>query len=539
METKESKRVDEVRKRRTFAIISHPDAGKTTLTEKLLLYGGAIRLAGSVKSRRAQRHAVSDWMEIEKQRGISVTSSVLQFEYSGYVINILDTPGHQDFSEDTYRTLMAADQAVMVIDCAKGVEEQTKKLFKVCKMRGIPIFTFINKMDRAGKDPFELLEEIEKVLEIESYPMNWPVGENGVFRGVYNRHKAQFEIFEGMHHGQKQIPLVTGDLESDVLRDLLGAASHDQLCSDIELISEAGNVFNHKKVLKGELTPVYFGSAMTNFGVEPFLESFLGLTMPPAAKESDSGFIEPESDVFSAFVFKIQANMNPAHRDRIAFIRICSGEFHKGMNVVLARNGKKARLAQPQQFFAQERVVVETAYPGDIVGIHDPGIFQIGDTLSDEKKTIRYEGIPVFSPEHFAKVQPKDSMKRKQFVKGIRQLAEEGAIQVFRPIQSGIEEIIVGVVGVLQFEVLQYRLENEYNVLITMQSLPYRQVRWIRSESFNPDTFQLTMDAMLAVDQGESPVVLLQNDWSIQRVEERNRGVSLESISARTFAGRI
>jgi peptide chain release factor 3 len=524
----------EVRRRRTFAIISHPDAGKTTLTEKLLLYGGAIRLAGSVKSRRAQRYAVSDWMEIEKQRGISVTSSVLQFEYNQFMVNILDTPGHQDFSEDTYRTLMAADNAVMVIDCAKGVEEQTKKLFQVCKLRGIPVFTFINKMDRAGKDPFELLEEIEQVLGIDSYPMNWPIGTDGHFKGVYNRAKSQMEIFEGGHHGQSQVSSITGNATDQVFRDLLGEFLHAQFMNEIELLDEAGNRFDLKRVLKGELTPVFFGSAMTNFGVQPFLESFLELTLPPAPRMSEGKEIDPETEKFSGFIFKIQANMNPAHRDRIAFLRICSGKFNKGMTAELSRDHKKVKLAQPQQFFAQDRSTVEVAYPGDIIGIHDPGIFRIGDTLSEQSTGIVYEDIPIFAPEHFAKISAKDSMKRKQFIKGIKQLSEEGAIQIFRPMNSGIEEIIVGVVGVLQFEVLEYRLMREYNVEIRQQTLPYRHVRWIEMPAFNPERFQLTMDSIIALDNDDQPVIMFQNDWSEERVLERNKGVKLNSISIRS-----
>lgn len=526
---------NEVQRRRTFAIISHPDAGKTTLTEKLLLYGGAIRLAGSVKSRRAQKHAVSDWMDIEKQRGISVTSSVLQFEYNGFMVNLLDTPGHQDFSEDTYRTLMAADNAVMVIDSAKGVEGQTKKLFQVCRLRGIPIFTFINKMDRAGKDPFELLEDIEQVLGIDSYPMNWPVGADGRFKGVYNRVNKQMEIFEGGHHGQTQVSAVTGDLASDVFTDLLGKEAHEQLMHEIKLLDEAGNQFDLKRVLKGELTPVFFGSAMTNFGVQPFLESFLSLTLPPAARMSNQQEVDPEREDFTALIFKIQANMNPAHRDRIAFLRICSGRFNKGMSAVISRNQKKVKLAQPQQFFAQDRSTVEVAYPGDIIGIHDPGIFRIGDTLTETDVSVIYDDMPVFSPEHFAKIHAKDSMKRKQFIKGIQQLSEEGAIQVFRPINTGIEEIIVGVVGVLQFEVLEYRLQNEYNVDIKMQHLPYRQVRWIEMNDFEPERFNLTMDSIVAVDQDDQPVLMFQNEWALERIEERNKGAKLHTIGKRLY----
>ncbi|SDK07769.1 peptide chain release factor 3 [Natronincola ferrireducens] len=523
----------EVRRRRTFAIISHPDAGKTTLTEKLLLYGGAIRLAGSVKSRRAQKHAVSDWMEIEKQRGISVTSSVMQFDYNNYCINILDTPGHQDFSEDTYRTLMAADSAVMVIDFAKGVEEQTKKLFEVCKMRGIPIFTFINKLDRAGKDPFELMEEIENVLGIRSYPMNWPIGIHGNFKGVYNRQKSQIEVFNEGKHGQTVVESVVGDVTDNIFKDLVGEDLHQQLMEEIELLDVAGDNFDLNKVLKGELTPVFFGSAMTNFGVRPFLEGFLEMTTPPIARMSNKGEIDPESNNFTGFIFKIQANMNPAHRDRIAFIRICSGKFQKGMSVNHVRVNKTVKLAQPQQFLAQDRAVVEEAYPGDIIGVHDPGIFNIGDTLCQDNSKVEYEGIPAFAPEHFAKVYAKDSMKRKQFVKGIEQISEEGAIQVFKRPHAGVEELLVGVVGVLQFEVLQYRLEKEYGVDIKMQSLPYRHVRWVEKENFNYDRFSLTMDSLIAEDKYGKPVVLFENQWSIQKVEERNPGTILKRVSTK------
>ena len=525
--------IDEVNRRRTFAIISHPDAGKTTLTEKLLLYGGAIRLAGSVKSRKSQKHAVSDWMEIEKQRGISVTSSVLQFDYNNYCINILDTPGHQDFSEDTYRTLVAADSAVMVIDCAKGVEAQTKKLFHVCKMRNIPIFTFVNKLDRAGKDPFELMEEIEQVLGIRSYPMNWPIGTDGNFKGVFNRVENQIELFQGGNHGQSVVSSVSGDVSDPAFKDLLGESLHKQLMDEIELLDIAGDDFDLEKILKGELTPVFFGSAMTNFGVQPFLESFLEITTPPLARQSNLGPIEPSNPKFTGFVFKIQANMNPAHRDRIAFIRICSGKFQKGMPVNHVRAKKIIKLSQPQQFLAQDRAVVEEAYPGDIIGVHDPGIFNIGDTLCEDSSKIKYEGIPVFAPEHFAKVFAKDSMKRKQFLKGVEQLSEEGAIQVFKRPHVGVEELIIGVVGVLQFEVLEYRLKNEYGVDIKMQQIPYKYIRWVETDKFDPDTFSITMDTLIVEDDNSNPVLLFQNEWSIQKVEERNKNAKLKDISSR------
>ena len=523
----------EVKKRRTFAIISHPDAGKTTLTEKLLLYGGAIREAGTVKSRKSSKHAVSDWMEIEKQRGISVTSSVLQFNYDDHCVNILDTPGHQDFSEDTYRTLMAADSAVMVVDSSKGVESQTKKLFKVCKMRGIPIFTFINKMDRQGKDPFELLEDIENSLGIRSYPMNWPVGSDKHFKGVYNRQTSQIELFNDSNHGQNIAKIDSGQIEDAAIKSEIGPQLHEKLLEDLELLDHAGDAIDLEKILSGNLTPVFFGSALTNFGVEPFLRSFLNLTPPPSARNSNVGEIDPQADNFTGFIFKIQANMNPTHRDRIAFLRICSGKFTKGMQVNHVQENKKVRLAQPQQFMAQDRVVVETAYAGDIIGIHDPGIFKIGDTLCEDSSNIKFDGIPVFAPEHFAKVYTKNSLKRKQFIKGIEQLSEEGSIQVFRRPHIGLEELIVGVVGVLQFEVLEYRLKNEYGVDVIIESLPYRYVRWIKSDNFDRKNFSITMDTMLVQDEDDNPVLIFQNDWSIRQVEERNKNLTLEEISLR------
>lgn len=524
---------NEIQKRRTFAIISHPDAGKTTLTEKFLLYGGAIREAGSVKSRRSQKHAVSDWMEIEKQRGISVTSSVLQFNYDGFCINILDTPGHQDFSEDTYRTLVAADSAVMVIDASKGVEAQTKKLFKVCKMRGIPIFTFINKMDAHGRDPLELMEEIEDVLGIRSYPMDWPIGSGKDFKGVYNRVKKQIELFNDGNHGQSIAKAIKCEITDPKLAELVGQDLHEKLLEDIELLDMAGDDYSLDQILSGELTPVFFGSAITNFGVEPFLESFLEISQPPQPRASNQGSIDPESEFFSGFIFKIQANMNPAHRDRIAFLRICSGKFEKGMMVNHVQKGKKVKLAQPQQFLAQERAFIDTAYPGDIIGIHDPGIFNIGDTLCGNNTDLRYEGIPQFAPEHYMKISTTNALKRKQFIKGITQLAEEGSIQIFRPHFTGNEEVIVGVVGVLQFEVLEYRLNNEYGVEIRKHGLPYRFVRWIKMENFNHSTFKLPSDVLLVEAEDGVPVVLCQYEWSMKKIEEYNPTAILSDVHLR------
>lgn len=522
--------IKEIERRRTFAIISHPDAGKTTLTEKLLLYGGAIRLAGSVKARKASKHAVSDWMEIEKQRGISVTSSVMQFNYNNYCINILDTPGHQDFSEDTYRTLMAADSAVMVIDAAKGVEEQTKKLFHVCSLRGIPIFTFINKMDRESKDAFELMEDIENVLGIKSYPMNWPIGSGSQFKGVYDRNRKLIEAFNGGNHGQTAVESLEGSVEDDVFKDLIGEDLYEKLKEDIELLDIAGDEFDLKKVREGSLTPVFFGSALTNFGVEPFLRDFLSLTTPPIARESDQGEVDVFESDFSAFVFKIQANMNPAHRDRIAFMRICSGKFKKGMEVFHMQGGNKIKLAQPQQFLAQDREIVEEAYAGDIIGVFDPGIFRIGDTLCSNAKKFKFEGIPIFAPEHFARVKTIDTMKRKQFIKGITEISQEGAIQVFKELNIGIEEIIVGVVGVLQFEVLEYRMKNEYNVDIKMERLPYRAIRWIESSDVKVDNLILTSDTKKVKDLKERNILIFQSEWAISWALEHNKGLMLSDI---------
>ncbi len=522
---------DKIQQRRTFAIISHPDAGKTTLTEKLLLYGGAIQQAGIVKGKKGARAAVSDWMEIEKQRGISVTSSVLQFSYNGCCINILDTPGHQDFSEDTYRTLMAADSAVMVIDAAKGVEAQTKKLFKVCTMRGIPIFTFINKMDREARSPFDLLEEIEQVLGIETYPMNWPIGSGKEFKGVYDRREKEILAFQHAGRvGQKQAEKIEAHLGDAGLNTLLTKPLHDTLCDDIELLDGAAYEFDTGKIQRGKLTPVFFGSALTNFGVEPFLADFLRLSPPPLPRDASAGAVDPLNPDFSAFVFKIQANMNKAHRDRIAFLRICSGRFVRGMEVLHVQGGKKVKLAQGTQMMASERELVEEAYAGDIIGVFDPGIFSIGDTLTTAKVPFAFAGIPTFAPEHFSRVTQVDTMKRKQFVKGMEQIAQEGAIQIFREPGGGMEEVIVGVVGVLQFEVLEYRLKNEYNVDIRMQALPYSLIRWIENEECDIKALNLTSDTRCVEDMKGRYLLLFTNAWSINWAVEHNKGLLLAEV---------
>ena len=526
-----AKYINEINKRRTFAIISHPDAGKTTLTEKLLLYGGAINLAGSVKARKTAKHAVSDWMEIEKERGISVTSSVMQFEYDGYCINILDTPGHQDFSEDTYRTLMAADSAVMVIDGSKGVEAQTIKLFKVCVMRHIPIFTFINKLDRDARDTFELLDEIEKVLGISTCPINWPIGSGKNFKGVYDRNTHMISRFFAANAGQTEVAEEDCDIDDPHLEELIGKENRRILNDELELLGGAGSDYDLDAVRRGELTPVFFGSALTNFGVETFLKHFLKMTTSPLGRNSDEGMISPTDDDFSAFVFKIQANMNKAHRDRIAFMRICSGKFTAGEEVYFVQGDKKIRLTQPQQMMANDRKIVEEAYAGDIIGVFDPGIFSIGDTICANGRKFRFEGIPTFAPEHFAKIRQVDTMKRKQFLKGVNQIAQEGAIQIFKEFNTGMEEIIVGVVGVLQFDVLKFRLESEYGVEIRMDQLPYEYIRWIGNTGIDVSSLNVTSDTKKVLDLKDRPLLLFTHEWSIRTVQERNKELILTEFA--------
>ena len=522
---------EKISKRRTFAIISHPDAGKTTLTEKLLLYGGVLGMAGSVKGKATAKHAVSDWMEIEKERGISVTSSVLQFSYGGFYVNILDTPGHQDFSEDTYRTLMAADCAVMVIDASKGVEAQTKKLFKVCVMRHIPIFTFINKLDREALDTFDLLDDIEKNLGMATCPINWPIGSGKRFKGVYDRNTKLIEVFSDTRKGTKTGKSEKLALDDDKLDSLLEYGQLDQLLEEIELQDGAGSPFDLDAVRAGELSPVFFGSALTNFGVQTFLEHFLQMTTEPLPRMSSEGLIDPMKETaFSAFVFKIQANMNKAHRDRIAFMRICSGEFKAGMEAWHVQGEKEVRLSQPTQMMAEKRTIIEEACGGDIIGIFDPGIYSIGDTITDSDRRFAYEGIPTFSPEHFARIRQADTMKRKQFMKGINQIAQDGAIQIFQELNTGMEEIIVGVVGVLQLDVLAYRLKNEYNVDIIMENLPYTTIRWIENEQIDLDRLSGTADMKKVKDLKGRPLLLFAHDWSVGMTIDRNEGLILSEF---------
>ena len=532
---------DQISSRRTFAIISHPDAGKTTLTEKLLLYSGSIQTAGSVKGKSSSKHAVSDWMDIEKERGISVTSSVLQFNYDGCCVNILDTPGHQDFSEDTYRTLMAADAAVMVIDAAKGVEAQTKKLFKVCTLRHIPIFTFVNKLDREARDPFDLMEEIESVLGIGTYPMNWPIGSGRNFRGVFDRQTRHVLAFEGEGRGNstKKVAEIEAELGDNALDELIGENNHENLMGDIELLDGAGDELNLDDVAVGKLSPVFFGSALTNFGVEPFLKEFLHLAPSPRAyidQETEQP-VEPTSPDFSGFVFKIQANMDKNHRDRIAFVRICTGKFERGMEAFHVQGGKKLKLATGTSMMADDRAIVDEAYAGDIVGLFDPGIFSIGDTVCSGKTHVRYPAIPTFAPEIFARITQVNTLKRKQFVKGMEELAQEGAIQIFREPGFGMESVIVGVVGVLQLEVLEQRLKSEYGVEVRRQPLPYTDIRWIMNDpdTINIPALNVTRDTLRVEDMRGKNLLLFTSPWNVNWAVERNPDLILSEVGNLAF----
>lgn len=517
---------EEIKRRRTFAIISHPDAGKTTLTEKFLLYGGAIQSAGSVKGKASDKHAVSDWMEIEKKRGISITSSVMQFEYEGYCINILDTPGHQDFSEDTYRTLMAADSAVMVIDAAKGIEPQTRKLFKVCAMRDIPIFTFINKLDREARDPFDLLDELEHEFGIGTYPMNWPISCGANFKGVFDREARRVIAYGEAHRGRDRLAAIDCDLtDTDKLDELIGPYRRAELVEQVELLDGASFDFDLEKVRHGKLSPVFFGSALNNFGIETFLEHFLKMTTPPLPRKTEDVTVDPFDSHFSAFVFKIQANMNKAHRDRIAFMRIVSGRFDRGAEYFHIQGNKQIKLSQPQQLMAQEREVIDEAYAGDIIGVFDPGIFSIGDTVCDADRKVKFEGIPTFAPECFTLVEQIDSMKRKQFAKGMNQIAQEGAIQIFIEPDSGLERVYVGVVGTLQLEVLESRMKSEYNVTYRSYPQPYTLIKRIKSNT-DPKTLHL-YDVKWVQDFKGNDYLLFTSEWHIRHTLEYNKDLIL------------
>jgi peptide chain release factor 3 len=519
IETGSSRIKSEIARRRTFAIISHPDAGKTTLTEKMLLYGGAIHLAGSVTSRHQERQTTSDWMELERQRGISVSTSVLQFDYAGRRLNLLDTPGHNDFSEDTYRTLAAADCAVMLIDSVKGVELQTTKLFRVCRMRGIPIITFINKLDRNGRDPLELLDEIEATLGIPCHPCNWPIGSGISFCGVFDRVNQRLLRFTESKGGARPKPMQVADIEDSEFRETLGASAHKRLVDELELLDGAGCPWDKEQFLKGQLTPVFFGSAKTTFGVEPFLQEFVELAPPPRPRETSTGILVPHAAEFSAFVFKIQANMDPRHRDRIAFARVCSGAYRNGMSVVHVRTGKTISLGKAFQFLAQERVQINEAYSGDVIGLWDPGIIRIGDSLC-EGGGFEFQGIPHFSPEHFVRVRDADPMKRKQLKKGLQQLSDEGAVQLFFDRQRMDREPLLGAVGILQFDVAKYRLKMEYGASVTFERLPYVHARWIQGE-IDLDRFHNYGNSTCLLDIEGRPLALFSSEWEMRNAQEK------------------
>ena len=510
----------EVARRRTFAIISHPDAGKTTLTEKLLLYGGAVHLAGSVKQRRDDRHATSDWMAIERERGISITTSVMQFPYRGYQLNLLDTPGHNDFSEDTYRTLTAADCAIMLLDSAKGVEPQTIKLFEVCRMRRIPIVTFINKMDRDGRDPLDLLDEIERVLGIPSSPASWPISSGAGFQGVYDRWTEQVLLFARGERGAHKAAMQVSSLDDPAFRGTIGDQAHDRLSDSLALLHGAGAGFDRAAFRRGALTPVFFGSALTNFGVEPFLDQFIGLAPPPRPRATTAGTVSPDAPAFSGFVFKIQANMDPLHRDRVAFVRVCSGRFVRGMEVIHGRTGKRLALKRSLQFRAQERICIEEAFAGDIVGVWDPGLLRIGDSLS-EAAGIEFAGIPRFSPEHFVRLILAEPQKRKQLKKGLDQLSEEGAVQVFFHRERLERAPILGAVGRLQFEVIQHRLKSEYDVEVRFDAMPSQHARWVEG-SFDPADLERGDAVLCLYDVERRPLLLFKNDFWLQQTLERH-----------------
>ncbi len=520
---------DAVARRRNFAIISHPDAGKTTLTEKLLLYGGAIQQAGAVKAKGEQRKVTSDWMELEKQRGISITSTVLQFDYSGSTINLLDTPGHQDFSEDTYRTLAAADNAVMLEDAAKGLEPQTRKLFEVCRMRQVPIFTFINKMDRPGREPLELLDEIEQELGLACWPVNWPIGSGDRFRGVIDRRSHEVILFERAERGrqseEKRLTVAQARASGAVEPELL-----EQALEELELLEGAGADLDLELVHGGELSPVFFGSAMTNFGVRPFLDAFLELAQQPVARPSSAGTIDPVAPGFSGFVFKLQANMDPRHRDRVAFVRVCSGKFEKDMAVQHARTGRTIRLSRPQKLFGQDREVVEDAYPGDVIGLNNPGMFAIGDTLYVGPR-LEYEGIPCFSPEIFAWLRNPNPSAFKSFRKGVNELREEGAVQILYDTDESKRDPILAAVGQLQLEVVQYRLEHEYGVQTRLEPLGFSVARWVVGGWSELEKVGRIFNCKTVRDAWNRPVLLFKNDWNLNQLVEEHPALELAAVA--------
>lgn len=551
--------VDQQRKRRrTFAIISHPDAGKTTLTEKLLLFGGSIEIAGAVRGRKTQRSATSDWMELEKQRGISVSSTVLTCEYEGIQVNLLDTPGHHDFSEDTYRTLMAADAAVMVIDLAKGVETQTEKLFKVCALRKIPVLTFVNKVDREGMTPLAVLDEIERKFSISTVPINWPIGTGPDFCGFVELEGKETHLFPERNNDRRIQPVVmkwddfVTQSPEEINRELtaqnsnakfstqshaanlLKATVQESVHEDVELISEAGNRFEPDAFLAGLQSPVFFGSALTNMGVEYFLKNFLRLCPPPGDRLSNIGMIPASRPEFAGFVFKIQANLDPRHRDRVAFARVCAGQFVRDMEVTVARSGKKIRLPRALRIFGQDRQTMDEAYPGDVIGLVCPGAFQLGDTLF-VGDPIYYEALPQFTPEYFAALECKDTSRRKQFDRGLSQLVEEGAVQVFHDTFAASKELILAAVGELQFDVVRFRMESEYGVPTQLNLKPFGTVRWITAKSDDVRQIKLPFQARLVKDQLGYSAVLLKSEWEAQMVARDNPTMKFDSIRVSSF----
>jgi peptide chain release factor 3 len=518
-------RAREIARRRTFAIISHPDAGKTTLTEKLLLYAGAIDLAGAVRGRKTQRHAVSDWMELEQQRGISISAAALEFELEGHHVTLLDTPGHQDFSEDTYRTLLAVDSVVMVLDAAKGIEPQTRKLFEVCRARGLPVLTFINKLDQPSLDPFELLDQIERVLGIAAAPMNWPLGDGINFAGVYDLEADAVLLYERGARGQRTEPVSVDDPEHPSVERLVGAQRQRQLIDAIEMISGAGTRFDLEAYRAERQTPVFFGSALNDFGVEPFLRALLTLAPSPAPRPSDAGLVLPTDPDFSGFVFKMQANMNPRHRDRVAFVRVCSGRLAKDMSVINERLGTTVRLSRVYRFFGRDRETVPEAYPGDVVGLVNPGRLAIGDTLYAGRK-VRFPPIPQFPAERFAFLRPAD-VRHKRFDEAVRQLEEEGLMQVFIP-QTGLRHPVIGVVGSLQFDVIEARLQSEYGIRCVLEPLPHVAARWPVPESEETRPIALTSSGVMTIkDRQGRDVLLFESAWELRFVTEANPGIRL------------
>lgn len=508
-----SEQAREIQRRRTFGIIAHPDAGKTTLTEKILLYSGRIEEAGAVRGRKTQRTARSDWMKMEQERGISVTATSLSFDYEGFRLNLLDTPGHQDFSEDTYRTLNAVDTAVMVVDAVNGVEPQTIRLFKICAERKIPIVTFVNKMDRPGGDPLSVLTAIEEVLGIDAIPVNWPIGTGRDFNGLVDRLTHRIFRFSPVTRGSQTVPVQSADLDDPAI-DFYPLDLLDHVRAEVSLLEGAGVPFQYDQFLKGEQTPVFFGSALTNFGVEQFLSGFLKLSPPPAGRRSNLGWIDPTNEHFSGVIFKIQANLDPRHRDRVAFVRVCSGRFERDMEVTVARTGERIRIPRSHQLFARDRETVDEAYPGDVIGIVNPGKVRLGDTICSGQ-LVQYQHRWEYAPERFVRVRCKDTSKRKQFSRGLEQLIEEGTVQLLSDAGTTFHEPILGAVGDLQFDVVQFRLETEYNTETVLERLPYQIGRWVQQTDFDESRYVLPSGARVMKDQTGAQLLLFADEWSM------------------------